>query len=131
MRANGDSPVDLAMTHMRLSHGQSAYQSTGCTQSVVLCVGGLRAWPIDKCSNKDAGKREPKTLTPCGTDRQRDRQTETHVNVYYMIMFFLKRSSSFCDCRYRLCCWNSMNISTGNLLQIGFVCELFLCDEVS
>ena len=47
VRAKGDSPVHLAMTHMRWSHGQSGQQSTGCTQSVVLCVGGLRAWPID------------------------------------------------------------------------------------
>ena len=26
------------------------------TQGVVPCAGGLRAWPIDRCSNKDTGK---------------------------------------------------------------------------
>ena len=33
------------------------------------CVGGLRAWPIETCSNKDAGKSEKKTPTPCGREQ--------------------------------------------------------------
>ena len=39
------------------------HERTDCTQSVVLCVGGLRARPIDTCSNKDVGKRERETPT--------------------------------------------------------------------
>ena len=35
------------------------------THRVVPNVGGLRAWPIDTCSNKDAGRSERKTPTPC------------------------------------------------------------------
>ena len=35
VRAYGDSPVSLAMTHMRRLHGQSGHESTGYTQSVV------------------------------------------------------------------------------------------------
>ena len=65
VRAYGDSPVSLAMTHMRWLHGQSGHESTGYTRSVVQCVGGLRAWPIDSCSNKDVGRSERKTPTPC------------------------------------------------------------------
>ena len=73
VRANGDSPVSLMMT-------QSGPESTKNTQSVVLCVGGLRSWPIDTCSNKDAGKRECKTPTPC---ERTGKQTENNlVEVY-------------------------------------------------
>ena len=61
---NGDSPVFLAMTHMRWSQRQSGREGTGCTLSVVPYVGGLQAWPIDKCSNKDAGGSERKTHRP-------------------------------------------------------------------
>ena len=52
------------MTHMRWLHGQSGHESTDHTHSVVQCVGGLRAWPIDWCSGKDVGKHERKTLIP-------------------------------------------------------------------
>ena len=65
VRAHGDSPVSLAMTHLRRLHGQQGHESTEYTQSVVPNVGGLRAWPIETCSNKDAGKSESKTPTPC------------------------------------------------------------------
>ena len=41
------------------------HESTGYTLSVVLYDGGLRAWRIDKCTNKDAGRNERKTPTPC------------------------------------------------------------------
>ena len=60
------APVLSAMTHMWWLHGQSGCQSTDCSLSVVLCVGGWTAWPIDKCSNKEAGRSECKTPTPCG-----------------------------------------------------------------
>ena len=39
VRANGDSPVSLAMTHMRWPHGKSGHESTGYT----VC-GPLRRW---------------------------------------------------------------------------------------
>ena len=66
VRAIGDSPVSLAMTHVRWLYGQGGHESTDYTRSVVQCVGGLRAWPIETCSNKDAGKGESRTPTPCG-----------------------------------------------------------------
>ena len=71
MRASGDSPVSLAMTHMRWLHGQSGHESTGYTRSVVQCVGGLRAWPIDICSNEDAGRSQSETPTPCECEQAR------------------------------------------------------------
>ena len=37
VRANGDSSVSLAMTHMRWLHGQSGHESTGYTQSGPQC----------------------------------------------------------------------------------------------
>ena len=68
VRAYGDSPVSLAMTHM---------ESTGYTRSVVQCVGGLRAWPIDGCWNKDVGRSERKTPTPCVRTNAATRQDKT------------------------------------------------------
>ena len=50
-------------------------------QSVVNGVGGLRAWPTDKCSNKDAGENERKTPTPLsmstGKERERRKRKRT------------------------------------------------------
>ena len=40
-------PSLLVMAHMRWLHGRSGHESTGFTLCVVLCVGGLQAWPID------------------------------------------------------------------------------------
>ena len=38
------------------AHGQSGHESTGYTQSVEsLGVGGLQAWPIDRCSRQGRG----------------------------------------------------------------------------
>ena len=36
-----------------------------CTPRVVPNVGGLRAWPIDRCSDKDTGRSQRTTPTPC------------------------------------------------------------------
>ena len=58
-------PSLLAMTHMRWLHCQSGHESSEHTRGVVPYVGGLRAWPIDKCSDKDSGKHERKTPIPC------------------------------------------------------------------
>ena len=63
VQACGDRPVSLAMTHMRWLRGQGGHESTGYTRSVVQCVGGLRAWPIDMYSNKDVGENELNTPT--------------------------------------------------------------------
>ena len=48
---------------------------------------GLRAWPMDVCSNRDAGKSESKTPTPCECEQARrqikirqDNAVEVHVN---------------------------------------------------
>ena len=57
VRAYGDSPVSLAMTHMRWLSSQRGHESTDCTLSVVPYVGGLRAWPIDKCSERERGQK--------------------------------------------------------------------------
>ena len=65
VRASGDSPVSLAMTHRRQLHGQSGHESTDCTRSVVHCVGGWKTWHINMCSSKDAGRSERETSTPC------------------------------------------------------------------
>ena len=56
---------------MRWLHGQSGYESTGYTRSVVQRVGGFRAWPIDICSNKDAGRSQSETPTPCECEQAR------------------------------------------------------------
>ena len=57
-------PSLLAMTHMRLLHGQRGQQSTDYVK-VWSSVRGLRTWPNDGCSNKDAGKSERGTPIPC------------------------------------------------------------------
>ena len=57
VRAYVDCPVSLAMTHMRWKSGQSGHKSTDDTQSVVHCVGGLQAWPIDMCSEQGRGQK--------------------------------------------------------------------------
>ena len=81
VRAYGDSPVSLAMTHMRWAHGQGGHESTDSTTfSVVPCVGGLRAWPIDKCSDKDAGRSERETPTLCEPTGPRTRHDKTKQN---------------------------------------------------
>ena len=76
VRAYGECPVSLAMTHMRWVHGQGGHESTGYTFSVVLMsVGGKPGLSIG-ARNKDAGKRERKTPAPCATYRQREREKE-------------------------------------------------------
>ena len=54
----GDNTHAVAIgLHWALEHGlHSAVWS--------LCVGGLKGWLIDGCSNKDAGKVELETPTP-------------------------------------------------------------------
>ena len=80
VRAYGDCPVSVAMTHVRWLHGESGHESTGYTRGVVHCVGGLRAWPIDKCPNKDAGRRQSETPTPCACEKvQRQIEVQTRL----------------------------------------------------
>ena len=44
----------------------------------IFFVGGLQAWPIDLCSNKDAGKREHETPTLHGKRNRRNPKETTH-----------------------------------------------------
>ena len=62
-------PSLLAMTHMRWSQGHRVRESTEYAQNVALCVGGLRAWPIERCSSKDGGRSERERETPTSCKR--------------------------------------------------------------
>ena len=62
VRAHGDSPVSSATTHVWWQQGQRRREGTDF--ATVLCLGALLAWPIDRCSNKDAGRCERETPTP-------------------------------------------------------------------
>ena len=48
----------------------------GLRTGVVCNAGWLRAWLVDRCSNKDARKSERKTPTTCPTDRQSENEKE-------------------------------------------------------
>ena len=54
-------PMETAQSlcdgHMRWLHGQSGHESTDSTLGVVPYVGGLRAWPIEKCSERGRGQK--------------------------------------------------------------------------
>ena len=69
------------MTHMRWRKGYIWAREHGL-HSVVwsLCVGGLKAWLIDGCSSKDAGKVERETPTPCGERNRRNQKNNTPVD---------------------------------------------------
>ena len=49
-------------THAVVTRPKWAWRAR-TTQGAVPCAGGLRAWPIDRCSSKDTGKGERKTPT--------------------------------------------------------------------
>ena len=76
VRAYGHCPVSLAMTHMRLSHSQCGRGSTDHTLCVVHCVGGLRAWLTDKCSNENVGENERKTPPLCESEQAKREKKE-------------------------------------------------------
>ena len=67
-RSNGDSPCG--------GHTAKVGTSTDHTHSVIQCVCGLRAWPIDMCSDKDAGQREHKTPSNVQAKRKERREKE-------------------------------------------------------
>ena len=48
----------------------------GLRTGVVSDVGGWKAWPVDRCSIKDAGKSESKTFTRCATESKRKKEKE-------------------------------------------------------
>ena len=74
VQTNGDSPVSLAVTHMRGYTAKVGTRAQG-TQIVVPNIGGLRDWP-DRCSIKDSDRSERET-TPCACEQaQRKRQKE-------------------------------------------------------
>ena len=63
-------PLETAQSlgdNARWLHGHSARESTDYALSVVLCVGWLRGWAIDRCSNKDAGRIERRPLVQIST----------------------------------------------------------------
>ena len=80
VRACGDCPVFLAMRHMRWLSGQRGHESTDHTQGAVLHIDGLRAWHIDRCSNKDAGRSESQTPKPCEQTTGQDKTREAHTH---------------------------------------------------
>ena len=53
-------------THAVVKRPRRASERGLHTKCGSLCVSGLGKWPIDWCSDKDAGKHERKTPTPCG-----------------------------------------------------------------
>ena len=79
-------PSLLAMTHMRWVIGLMWAREHGLHRGVVPSVSGfLTGWPIDGCSNKDAGRSESETLTPCekgtktGLDKRRHAEARQHM----------------------------------------------------
>ena len=70
VRADGNSPVSMTKVGIR---ERTAHRGA-------LCVG--RAWPIDRCSNKDAGSSESKTPIFCETG-QRQKKTKNNAETIY------------------------------------------------
>ena len=73
-------PTERALFHVDDAHAAVTRIVWACEHvprtGVVCNVGWLRAWLIDRCSNKDARKSESKTPTPCPTDRQSENEKE-------------------------------------------------------
>ena len=70
-------PSLLAMTHAAIKRPRRASEHGLHTRCGPLCVSGLGKWPIDRCSDKDAGKHERKTPTHCGrTSIDKEREGE-------------------------------------------------------
>ena len=66
-------------THAVVKRSRRASEHGLHTKCGPLCVSGLGKWPIDWCSDKDAGKHERKTPTPCGRtgiDKEREKEKE-------------------------------------------------------
>ena len=64
VRAYGDCPVSLAMTHMRWLHGQCGHLSTEYTLAWSSASVGCESGPSIRDRNKDAGTSERKTPRP-------------------------------------------------------------------
>ena len=64
VRAYGDCPVSLAMTHMRWAHGQGGTRERDTHLVWFLMSVGCKPGPSKSARNKDAGKRERKTPAP-------------------------------------------------------------------
>ena len=65
VRVYGDCSVSVAMTHVWWLHGESGMRARD-THEVLS-----RAWPTDMCSNKDAGRSQSETPTPCACEQVR------------------------------------------------------------
>ena len=78
-------------THMRGSRSQIGRQEHRL-HSVCFCVGGLRAWCIDMCSNKDPGTSEPTGKQAKTKTRTKDTildcktQLEPHDMILYLFL---------------------------------------------
>ena len=62
--------VDTAQSQGDESHGQRGRESTDHTQGAAPRAEWMRAWPVDRCSLKDAGRSERKTPTLVNVNRQ-------------------------------------------------------------
>ena len=60
---------------------------------VVLCGGGLRAWPIDRCSDMDVGRSERETPTGC-EDEKKVQTDDFCVGFARLTSFFNENESS-------------------------------------
>ena len=52
---------------------------------VVHCVGGLRAWPMDKCTNKDVGRSERETQTFVNGHRREDKARPDKTTLWWFM----------------------------------------------
>ena len=75
------------MTLVRWLHGQPGHESTDNTKSVVLCVGVFLAWPIDTCSNKDAGRSQSKTPTLVNVNKREDKDRTDKTTLWKFTCF--------------------------------------------
>ena len=85
VRAYGDSPVS-SMTNLWWLHGPSGHESTDFTE-VWSFVGGWTAWPIDRHSNGDGGRRNCKTPEP---DKAQKQTTQNDTIRYNAMQFNTK-----------------------------------------
>ena len=95
VRAYGDSPVSLAMTHMRWLHGQSGHESTGCTRSVVQCAGGLPTKSWNKPQNQTKVKIQHETNKTQSVDVCRNHRKVGVLDVLLPRCGFLRWSRPF------------------------------------
>ena len=72
-------PGLLAMTHMRLSHGSRGHHEHRLHSVWSMASVGGELGPSDACSNKDAGKHERETPTPCENEQAQNSKKKTRI----------------------------------------------------